>query len=635
MKKRIVSFVMIVILVVCILPMGAFAGSLSYFSNTRTYITGQFSDVSNQWYAQNVKAAYEFGLIDGSSATTFSPDKNLMLSEAIKLAACLNSMYHTGSINFAVGTPWYQPYVDYALSNGIIQSPYPNYNVYATRSDMAIIFANALPDEAMTAINTISDNTIPDVMLSYTYGSAVYKLYRAGILTGGGDTHAYKPNDNITRAEVAAIVSRMASSSSRVTFTISATTKELSATEIAKKCLPAVFYIELYNSTGTAYASGSGFFINSDGLAVTNFHVIDGASSAKIMTSDGAVYNVAGVYDYNEEYDLALLQITGSGFPYLELGDSSTVVTGATVYAIGSPKGLDNTFSQGIVSNASRKFTDSVVNFIQIDAAISHGSSGGALINTSGQVIGVTAAGRDDAQNINFAVPVNLIPSLKQTSVIPLSSINPQLKYTVTTTPSTIIINKGTQTTITVTDVSLASDSCGYKVEDSSIASCSWGDWSANYDTIPLSILGLAVGTTKISVYLYDANDKIIAATTVNITVNPSNVPVPLYNGYALPDFGAYVGTPSYDSFYSNTLGGGHMYYFYKLSEINGDIVTAVDGYLNFLEAYGYVFTDSYKDANGTQSFLFESSTCYMSFIVGTDNLNNEPNICIAVANKK
>ncbi len=105
-----------------------------------------------------------------------------------------------------------------------------------------------------------------------------------------------------------------------------------------------MFFIVVYDASGKAFASGSGFFISSSGLAVTNFHVINGAASAKIMTTDYEVYNVAGIYDFREDYDLALLQINGSDFPYLEIGNSSTAKTGATVYTIGSPIGLDNTF---------------------------------------------------------------------------------------------------------------------------------------------------------------------------------------------------------------------------------------------------------------------------------------------------
>ena len=194
------------------------------------------------------------------------------------------------------------------------------------------------------------------------------------------------------------------------------------AEEIFKKCSPAVFYVEVYNAAGKSTASGSGFFIDADGTAVTNYHVIDGAYSAKILRSDtGAVCDVAGVYDYNKEGDWAVIKISGSGFPYLTRGDMSTVVGGAAVYAIGSPQGLDNTISEGIISNPSRKLGETT--YIQTSAPISHGSSGGALINKYGEVIGITSAGIAEAENIGFALPISSIDNYKASSVTTLEAL--------------------------------------------------------------------------------------------------------------------------------------------------------------------------------------------------------------------
>ena len=184
---------------------------------------------------------------------------------------------------------------------------------------------------------------------------------------------------------------------------------EKNAEEVYADCSPAVFYIEVYNASGNAIASGSGFFIDKSGIAITNYHVIDGASSAKIaMSGSGTVYNVLGVYAYDSVQDYAILQIEGSGFPALTVGDASTVVGGSTVYAIGSPLGLQNSISQGLISNPER--TEGGAKYIQISAAISSGSSGGALLNKYGEVIGITAASYVDGQNLNLAVPLSLLP---------------------------------------------------------------------------------------------------------------------------------------------------------------------------------------------------------------------------------
>lgn len=188
----------------------------------------------------------------------------------------------------------------------------------------------------------------------------------------------------------------------------STSTSELNAEQVFEKCSPAVVYIVVYDTNGNAFASGSGFFLESNGVLVTNYHVIDGCYYATIETSDSQkTYNVLGVYDYSIEQDWAVLKVDGTGFSTLSIGNSSTIVGGAKVFALGSPRGLANTLSEGVISNPSRQFGD--MTYIQTDAAISHGSSGGALINKYGEVIGITSAGYDDAQNLNFAIPLSYV----------------------------------------------------------------------------------------------------------------------------------------------------------------------------------------------------------------------------------
>ena len=201
-------------------------------------------------------------------------------------------------------------------------------------------------------------------------------------------------------------------------------TTELEPEAIYSMCSPAVFYIELYNSNEIVIGSGSGFFIDSSGIAVTNYHVIEGASSAKITLSDNnAVYDVVGVYDYSEQEDWAIIKINGSGFNTLQIGDMSTVVGAATIYAIGSPLGLQSTISQGIISNPNR--IDGGVNHIQITAAISPGSSGGALINKYGDVIGITTSQYIQGQNLNLALPISYIEGHSRNDIVALSALFP------------------------------------------------------------------------------------------------------------------------------------------------------------------------------------------------------------------
>ncbi len=190
------------------------------------------------------------------------------------------------------------------------------------------------------------------------------------------------------------------------------------------------FYVEVYDLKGNLINSGSGFFIDSMGTGVTNFHVINRAHEVKITRSDtGEVYDVLGVYDYDAEEDWAILKVDGTGLPYLKPASESTVVGGATVYAIGSPLGLQNTISQGLISNPKRA-DESGVTYIQTSAAISPGSSGGALINKYGEVVGITSASYVYGQNLNLALPISYISGYQNVELVSLTALfdKPQTK---------------------------------------------------------------------------------------------------------------------------------------------------------------------------------------------------------------
>ena len=177
-----------------------------------------FKDVAKDiWYYDAVKTAYEMNLINGKGATdTYKPDDNMTYAEAIKLAACMHQLYTTKSVTLVNGTVnWYDTYVEYCKNNGIITKDY-NYGDMATRSGYMEIFANALPDAALEAVNNVPDNFIPDVKMDAPYAAAVYKLYRAGILAGVDTKNNCAPASNIKRSEVAVILTRMMVKEKRV-----------------------------------------------------------------------------------------------------------------------------------------------------------------------------------------------------------------------------------------------------------------------------------------------------------------------------------------------------------------------------------------------------------------------------------
>lgn len=170
----------------------------------------------------------------------------------------------------------------------------------------------------------------------------------------------------------------------------------LKAEDIYDNCSPATAQVN------TNLGLGSGFFISS-GKLVTNYHVIEGASDIKVQLSNGKVYDVEYILGYSEFLDIAILSIPVET-EYLKLSPYG-LKAGETVYAIGSSLGFNDTFTNGIISNVSRILNDGV-EYIQINAAITNGNSGGPLINSYGEVIGINSLSISEGQNLNFAINI-------------------------------------------------------------------------------------------------------------------------------------------------------------------------------------------------------------------------------------
>ena len=172
------------------------------------------------------------------------------------------------------------------------------------------------------------------------------------------------------------------------------------AEELYNVSIKYVGEIITYDKKGNELALGTGFVISSDGKIVTNYHVIEGAYSADI-TINNTKYNISSVLAYDTNIDLAILKVNATGLTAATIC-KKPVNVGSTVYAIGSSRGMTNTYSQGIITYADR-IVDGV-SHVQHDASITHGNSGGPLINVYGEVIGINTWEISDSQNLNFAV---------------------------------------------------------------------------------------------------------------------------------------------------------------------------------------------------------------------------------------
>ncbi|RKU19383.1 hypothetical protein C6503_07955 [Candidatus Poribacteria bacterium] len=171
--------------------------------------------------------------------------------------------------------------------------------------------------------------------------------------------------------------------------------------------------LEMRDASNSPAGQGSGFFVG-NGLIATNYHVIQKAAkgSAKLV-HDQRRFEIEGYTAMDPEHDLAILKVANYSIPALPLGNSDTVEISETVYTVGNPRGLEGTFSQGHISNIHPEGTPRVHGkVLQFNAPISRGSSGGAILNSAGEVIGIVAETRDDGQNLNFAIPVNNLKAL-------------------------------------------------------------------------------------------------------------------------------------------------------------------------------------------------------------------------------
>ncbi|MBQ1888633.1 MAG: trypsin-like peptidase domain-containing protein [Firmicutes bacterium] len=545
MNKRIASVLLTILLCISLIPCTAFAHSqdLQYEEDL----------------AKDLKA---LGLFQGVSDTNFALDRAPTRTEAIVmlirvLGAEGEALKGGRTHPFTDVAPWADDYIAYAFENKLTDGVAPDR--FGTGSASAAMYLTFV----LRALG-YSDQGGADFTWNNPYNLAV----RAGILPDTVDTEVFLRAD-VVQVSYAALGAKLKDSDMTLADKLidaqvfsrsdyeenidlskvgivstsdqppagvipvkseepaspetpqapAAPLEVLNAKQVFAKCSDAVFYIEVYDSYGDLSATGSGFFIGASGTAVTNYHVLKGASSALAVTSDGTSYDIEGIYDFSEELDLALIKVGGSGFPVLEMGDPSAVVAGEDIFAIGSPLGYDNTISQGIISNARR--TMGSVDYIQFTAAISSGSSGGALINEHGQVIGVTAASDvfgEVAQNVNFAIPVNLIAGLSSETLTDFSSLTVVPEAYILASMDDVELQVGETVTLNIFQSYDYDATLTYYPAEDEIVRKSWGEWSDHYN-VTLSLTGTAAGSTSVIIVLTDSSGLEMDACEISVTV--------------------------------------------------------------------------------------------------------------------
>jgi len=165
--------------------------------------------------------------------------------------------------------------------------------------------------------------------------------------------------------------------------------------------------IESVVSVHTNNGVGSGVFVN--GYIITNYHVIKGATSAAIITSDQEQHSPVQIIGFDEDKDLAVLKID-SEYPPLEFADSDDASIGQRVIALGSPGGLQFSVTEGIISAVNREYGGQT--YIQTDVPINPGNSGGPLVDASGEIIGINTKKIQDYEGIGFAIPSDIVRAI-------------------------------------------------------------------------------------------------------------------------------------------------------------------------------------------------------------------------------
>ena len=188
---------------------------------------------------------------------------------------------------------------------------------------------------------------------------------------------------------------------------------------VAARAIPSIVSVQAFDESSLPAGSGSGVIFRSDGFIITNDHVIDGATTLRVIMSDGYTYP-ATLVGSDPLMDIAVLKVEALGLTNIELGSMDSVRTGDPAIAVGNPLGLDGgpSVTAGVVSAFDRTLItnlitgDSMYGLLQTDAPITRGSSGGALLDAHGRLLGITTAiGISDvgAEGLGFAVPVNLV----------------------------------------------------------------------------------------------------------------------------------------------------------------------------------------------------------------------------------
>ncbi len=404
--------------------------------------------------------------------------------------------------------------------------------------------------------------------------------------------------------------------------------EKLTANEIYNLAKKYTLTIKATGKDGKTTSTGTGFYINKNGWIATNYHVIKDAYSVTATDGDMHTYNISRIIAYSQLKDIAIISSEQSGTAYADF--SSSYATGDTIYTLGSPLGLELTFTSGMISQANRSFYElnDGISYIQITAPISVGNSGSPLIDEYGNIIGVCSMTYQSAQNLNFAIPIDELSKLDSSNPITVPAFYNRVhsdsdsdNFIGILLPGTDSITLSNGGTYALYVIGVANDdyTIEYSVSNSDFSVIRGGTYSN------VTMLYITAGKTDSSAELslwFDRSPS--KKKTVSLFSSPST-DIPVYSGIkgGVPDFGALCSVSPFKASDSDADGKNSYAFYYDLNSIESSGLTAekaVSGYAQLLINNGFSVIQS-DDENFKYAFenpLTKTSVYLVKEIIGS-----------------
>ncbi len=368
-------------------------------------------------------------------------------------------------------------------------------------------------------------------------------------------------------------------------------------TTLIDKCSPSIFKITTYDASGNEYAVGTGFFISATGIALSNYHVFQGASKAKIKTSDNKTYLVENVIGWSKESDLLKFTVKNElseTFPFLKMNAVSPK-QGEKIFIIGNPLGLEKSVADGIVSSV--RADEKMGETIQITAPISHGNSGSPLMNMNGDALGIVTYYLESGQNLNFAVSVKNLNILE-----PINAY----KFPPEDGQETVVSNNSNNSSNSNSNTTTSDIYAGSKV-----TFCESVD-DAGYPVTVSSVFNIESGGGNVTVYVDNGSTQIQSTGLI----------VDIYKKGSSDKYDQFIETKNY-TIKSSLVATYFDYFFatageYVVHVYNGEEKWINDGYITINNKSGSLDID-YNDPSST--FYYIDSK--VEFCTELDNLNS------------